>query len=102
MFPACCRVVSFKRSCNQQGGVDVTRKKMGGSGRYALQAAVEKGHLVISELLADAGCRFDTKLGKNNKTPFMLAVDKKRFDIAKLAVRKVTTKGGKKMIIKVA
>ncbi len=71
-----------------KGGLDVTRKKMGGSGRYALQAAVEKGNLEISELLADAGCRFDTKLGKNNKTPFMIAVDKNHIEIAKLAVKK--------------
>jgi ankyrin repeat protein len=71
-----------------QAGVDVTRKRMGASGRNALQAAVEKGHVRIAETLADLGCRFDAKLGKGGKTPFLIAIDKNNLEMVKLALRK--------------
>ncbi len=71
-----------------KAGVDVTRKRMGASARNALQAAVEKGHVKIAELLTDLGCRFDVKLGKSGKTPLMIAIDKNNMEMVKLAVKK--------------
>jgi ankyrin repeat protein len=72
-------------------GVDVQRKRMGATGRNALQAAIEKGHPRIVELLAAHGCSFDRKITKTGRTPFMLAVDRGQVDMARLAVQKGVT-----------
>lgn len=70
-----------------KAGIDVNRKRMGASGRNALQAAIEKGHEAIVALLAAAGCSFDRKVAKNGRTCFMMAVERSLFGIAKLALR---------------